>query len=212
MEFLKMRDGFIRCKEKNTYILLDFLIVYQAFIWIVYVLCLFSHVQLFVTPWTVACQAPLSMGFSRQECWSGLPCPSPGFIWLETFLWLSHFVLYKVLSSRSCRFGKLLRLAVTPLWHTPALSIFVTVTFSYSACRCEHLATLFSLSTSKYYQKHGALDLMELRTPALWYFSGWAWELAAKLLSSGFPHSSVDKEPTCSAGVCLQGRRPGFDS
>ena len=30
------------------------------------------------TPWTVAGQAPLSMGFSRQECWSGLPCPSPG--------------------------------------------------------------------------------------------------------------------------------------
>ena len=30
------------------------------------------------TPWTVACQAPLSMGFSRQEYWSGLPFPSPG--------------------------------------------------------------------------------------------------------------------------------------
>ena len=29
------------------------------------------------TPWTVACQAPLSMGFSRQEYWSGLPCPPP---------------------------------------------------------------------------------------------------------------------------------------
>ena len=32
-----------------------------------------SHVQLVPTPWTVACQAPLSMGFSRQEYWSGLP-------------------------------------------------------------------------------------------------------------------------------------------
>ena len=31
-----------------------------------------------MTPWTVACQAPLSMGFSRQEYWSGLPCPPPG--------------------------------------------------------------------------------------------------------------------------------------
>ena len=30
------------------------------------------------TPWTVACQTPLSMGFSRQECWSGLPFPSLG--------------------------------------------------------------------------------------------------------------------------------------
>ena len=37
-----------------------------------------SQVQLFVTPWTVAHQAPLSMGFSRQEYWSGLPCPPPG--------------------------------------------------------------------------------------------------------------------------------------
>ena len=37
-----------------------------------------SCVQLFVTPWTVAHQAPLSMGFSRQEYWSGLPFPSPG--------------------------------------------------------------------------------------------------------------------------------------
>ena len=37
-----------------------------------------SRVQLFVTSWTVARQAPLSMGFSRQELWSGLPFPSPG--------------------------------------------------------------------------------------------------------------------------------------
>ena len=38
----------------------------------------FSHVQLFAMLWTVAHQAPLSMGFSRREHWSGLPCPSPG--------------------------------------------------------------------------------------------------------------------------------------
>ena len=37
-----------------------------------------SHVQLFATPWTVAYEAPGSMGFSRQEYWSGLPFPSPG--------------------------------------------------------------------------------------------------------------------------------------
>ena len=37
-----------------------------------------SRVWLFATPWTVAYQAPLSMGFSRQEHWSGLPFPSPG--------------------------------------------------------------------------------------------------------------------------------------
>ena len=33
--------------------------------------------KLFVTPWTVACQAPLSVGFSRRECWSGVPFPPP---------------------------------------------------------------------------------------------------------------------------------------
>ena len=37
-----------------------------------------SHVQVFVTLWTVAYQAPLCMGFSRQEYWSGLPFPTPG--------------------------------------------------------------------------------------------------------------------------------------
>ena len=40
--------------------------------------CCFSPVWLFVTPWALAHQAPLSMGFSRQEYWSGLPCPFPG--------------------------------------------------------------------------------------------------------------------------------------
>ena len=38
---------------------------------------LLSRVQLFATPWTVAHQAPPSMGFSRQEYWSGLPFPFP---------------------------------------------------------------------------------------------------------------------------------------
>ena len=42
------------------------------------VLSRFNNVQFFATPWTVACQTPLSMGFSRQKYWSGLPCPSPG--------------------------------------------------------------------------------------------------------------------------------------
>ena len=38
----------------------------------------FSNVSLFATLWTVICQVPLSLGFSRQEYWSGLPCPPPG--------------------------------------------------------------------------------------------------------------------------------------
>ena len=45
-----------------------------------------SCVRLFVTPWTVAHQAPLSVGFSSQEYWSGLPFPPPGDLpdpWIE---------------------------------------------------------------------------------------------------------------------------------
>ena len=45
--------------------------------------CMLSH----LTPWAAACQAPLSMDFSRQEYWSGLPFPSPGLF--HSFLWLS---------------------------------------------------------------------------------------------------------------------------
>ena len=54
--------------------------LYFSFLLHAYVLSHFSHVRLFVTLWTVACQAPLFMGFSRQEYWSGLPCPPPGIL------------------------------------------------------------------------------------------------------------------------------------
>ena len=40
-------------------------------------MCALTHVQLFATPWTVANQAPLSIGFPRQEYWSGSPFPTP---------------------------------------------------------------------------------------------------------------------------------------
>ena len=45
---------------------------------VVCMLSLFNHAPLSATLWTVACQAPLSIEFSRQEHWSGLPCPLPG--------------------------------------------------------------------------------------------------------------------------------------
>ena len=54
-----------------------------------------SHVQLFTTPWTAAHQAPLSMGFSRQEYWSGVPLPSPA-ISLKGILFL-------ILTNTGCR-------------------------------------------------------------------------------------------------------------
>ena len=52
-----------------------FLLLFNLFC---HVLSHFSHVQLFSTPWTAACQTPLTMKYSRQEYWSGEPFPSPG--------------------------------------------------------------------------------------------------------------------------------------
>ena len=52
-------------------------IIFQSYGTRVCVLSHFSCVQLFVTPWAVALQALLSMGFSRQDYWSGLPCRPP---------------------------------------------------------------------------------------------------------------------------------------
>ena len=42
------------------------------------IVCVLSHLWLFATPWTVACQSSLFMEFSRQAYWSGLPFPTPG--------------------------------------------------------------------------------------------------------------------------------------
>ena len=47
-----------------------------------------SHVRLSATPWTVAYQAPPSVGFSRQEYWSGLPFPSPLYIYNYLYLYI----------------------------------------------------------------------------------------------------------------------------
>ena len=55
----------------------------------------FSHVQLRAIPWTAAHQAPLSTGFSRQEYWSGFPCPSP----LLNCIYPVYVYIYSVASS-----------------------------------------------------------------------------------------------------------------
>ena len=54
-----------------------------------------SHVQLFATPWTAAYQAPLSMRFSKQEYWSGVPLPSPSFVAEEFQIHISCICLLK---------------------------------------------------------------------------------------------------------------------
>ena len=78
-----------------------------------------SRVQLFPTPWTVAHQVPLSMGFSRQECWSGVPLPSPSLastaiilpyvfysllnynIWEKLYATVDLFILWETLFSQT---------------------------------------------------------------------------------------------------------------
>ena len=67
----------------------------------------FNHVWLFVTLWIVAHQAPLSMAFSRQECWSGLSCPpSGGSFWPRDWTHVSYV---------SCIAGRFLTTSVTLL-------------------------------------------------------------------------------------------------
>ena len=77
------RIGYFTFEDLNTYSNFNILnikcILYISVKLIFTVLYLVSQLfQFFVTPWTVAHQASLSMEFSRQESWSGLPCPPPG--------------------------------------------------------------------------------------------------------------------------------------
>ena len=80
----KIQIGYLRCMQKgrlqshsvsSQHPLRHYHILFFSF---ACVLSCFSRVRLSATLWTVALQAPLSMKFSRQECWSWFPCPSPG--------------------------------------------------------------------------------------------------------------------------------------
>ena len=87
----------------------------------------FSHVGLFETLWTIACQAPLFMGFSRQEYWSGLPCPPPGDLpnpgIKTTFLhWQASSLHQNHLGSPMYKFILFLNLPPIPPSHTPVSS------------------------------------------------------------------------------------------
>ena len=72
-----------------------------------------SCVQLFATPWTAAYQAPPSMGFYRQDYWSGVPSPSPTFLKLKSEFCNKELIIWATGSSRSC-FSWLYR--ASPLW------------------------------------------------------------------------------------------------
>ena len=93
------------------------------------VLSLFSRVRLFATLWTVALQAPLSMGFSRQGYWSGLLCPPPGIFLTQgsNLLLLHHLHCMWILDHFGNPYVKnlwrqvsnrLLKLFRPPVWHS----------------------------------------------------------------------------------------------
>ena len=86
--FVHVSPKIHQCLQPQSYFIPQWLFNFYTILWLdssffineehACVLSYFSCVGLFVTLWTVACQAPLAMGFSRQEYWSGLPCPPPG--------------------------------------------------------------------------------------------------------------------------------------
>ena len=106
----------------------------------------FSRVWLLVTLWTVACQAPLSMGFSRQEYWSGLPFPSPRHLLSiinpsspsDLFLWRQFSCSMEIFDKQSivrgstilaknwtAKFNALRPLQETEGWTSPSSGLFL---------------------------------------------------------------------------------------
>ena len=89
-----------------------------------------SHVRLLVTPWTAAHQAPPSMGFSRQEYWSGVPLPSP-FTWLPLTYSLRLFCIF----SRKPFLGSVSLIILTELC---VFSLYLYDTLFISFCCCTY--------------------------------------------------------------------------
>ena len=73
-----LNKSYPTCQKNSLFHLNDLCLTSEGYLLVMCVLSHFSHVQLFATPRTVAHQAFLPLGFSRQEYWSGLPFPSPG--------------------------------------------------------------------------------------------------------------------------------------
>ena len=94
VDSLSLLQGIVPTQGSNSGLPHGRRILYQLS---VCVLSRFSRVRHCETPWTVAHQAPLSVGFSRQEYWSGLPCPSPGNLPHPGIESVSHSLLHLAL-------------------------------------------------------------------------------------------------------------------
>ena len=113
--------------------------------------CVINHsspVQLCVTLSTVACQAPMSMGFSRQEYWSGLPCPPPGdlpnpgikpvSLQFSSVQWLSHVQLF----ATPWTAARQASLSITNSWSLPKITSTESLMSSNHLILCRPLLLL----------------------------------------------------------------------
>ena len=111
------------------------------------VLICFSCVWLFSTLWTIACQAPLSVGFSRQEYWSGLPClppggfPNPGFE-PASFLCLLHWQVGSLQLALPGKPHGTFTDMLYPLWPSGAEGRLHHAPWFMSYCHCGSLQSL----------------------------------------------------------------------
>ena len=184
------------------------------------VLSCFSRVRLFATPWTAARQAPLSMGFSRQECWNRLPCPPPedlpdpgikpvflmspelaGRFFTTSATWEAHHTFYCCLIEPTPAITSLFR---NQLGNTRIFWLWWQVTSCLSPRGHQvQIASWWSES------HHRSVFLLQ------WWSShrtrSRVWWCSEALISSHY--SSVGEESTCNAGdlgsIPGLGRSPG---
>ena len=158
----------------------------------------FSSVWLFATLWTIAYQAPLSMRFSRQEYWSGLPCPSPGVLSGSVIKPRSPTLQADSLpteppekQSGLCYFVKV----VWTNWYTYLLHILKHPYENINAPREELRKGLLSVIPSLVLVIQAAFSFT-----MKWNTGTWRWKLAADSARLGFPGGSDGKETACNAG------------
>ena len=118
-----------------------------------HMLSCFSHVQLFVTLWTVAQQAPLSMGFSRQECWGGLPFPLLGHLYnpeIEPVSLISPALAATLFT-------------ISTTWKALFLWIawnYIVISFPLCCCCCCILVSRFMLASENEPQDNSCLSFL----------------------------------------------------
>ena len=178
----------------------------------------FSHVRLSVTPWTVVRQAPLSMGFSRQEDWSGLPCPPPGdlldpgieptspmspalrgrFFTIST-TWEAHTYRQMGTYTYMCAIKYIhIYLCVDMTYRQSLHPRFPSASFTCTArahLKLDHFSHVLEL------REHVVIKVQELLV-------GFLFAVLQACIRVGFPGGAIGKEPTCQ---CRRPKRPGFN-